>query len=61
MPNLGSLMDYCEYWQKWLSRFIEDFVRDNVINSRKQGVEFISVDDNYGYVSQAVTSFSRDS
>jgi hypothetical protein len=19
MPNLGSLMDYDEYWQKWLS------------------------------------------
>jgi hypothetical protein len=59
MPNLGSLMDYDEYWQKWLSRFIEDFVRNNVINSKKQGVEFISVDDNHGYVSQAITSFSR--
>ena len=59
MPNLGSLMDYDECWQKWLSRFIEDFVRNNVIKSRKQGEEFIPVDDNYGYVSQAITSFSR--
>ena len=57
MPNLGSLIDYDEYWQKWLSRFIEDFVRDNVIKSKKQGVE--SVDDNHGYFSQAITSFSR--
>jgi hypothetical protein len=52
MTHSRSLMDYDEYWKKWLSISVEVIVNNNIIKSRKGG-DVISVDN----VGQAITSF----
>jgi hypothetical protein len=44
------LMDYNEFWQKWLTQSVEVIVKNNIIKS-SQGGELIPVETSY--VSQA--------
>jgi len=41
----GFLMDYDEYWQKWLSLYIGEIIKENVSRSKRHGREFNTVDD----------------
>ena len=38
-------MDYDEYWQKWLSLYIGEIIKENVSRSKRHGREFNTVDD----------------
>ena len=50
-------MDYDEYWQKWLSLFVEDIVNKNSANPER-GQSWVPIDQ-LGYIGQKITSFGE--
>lgn len=50
-------MDYDEYWQKWLSLYIGEIIKENVSRSKRHGREFNTVDENYQYTSLVYAGF----
>ncbi|MGG6460139.1 MAG: hypothetical protein ACM3JQ_01805 [Candidatus Eiseniibacteriota bacterium] len=51
-------MDYDEYWQKWLSLFVEEIVKKNSANSER-GQPRVPIDQNVGYISQEIIGFGE--
>jgi hypothetical protein len=60
MSNIIQLvvMDYDEYWQKWLSLFVEEIVKKNSANSERGQLDF-SIDQNLEYIGQKITGFGE--
>jgi len=53
----GFLVDYDEYWQKWLSLYIGEIIKENVSRSKRHGREFNTVEENYQYTSLVYAGF----
>jgi hypothetical protein len=52
------VMDYDEYWQKWLSLFVEEIVKKTSANSER-GQRGVPLNQNVGYIRQEIIGFGE--